>query len=374
MPALLDTDEADCFDNVDASLAVQGFGAADPLPRRAQVEPALAESIQRTSRRQTMTLLARTLRTALPALAALTVFSATAADYPTRPIEMLVPSTAGGGTDVMARVFADTAKKYISQPMVVNNKPGASGGIAMSEVQRAAPDGYKVAVIISELAIIPHLGISKVTVNDFIAIARLNGDPGLIAVRADSPFQSIEDLLAQARKAPGALTMGNAGTGTIWHLAAAAVEDKNGVKFNNVPFQGSAPSVMALVGGHVDAITVSPAEIGSNVTAGKVRVLVSMGDRRLPPPYDKVPTFKEKGIDLVLGTWRGLGVPLSTPADTVQTLRETARKTAQDPAFADALTRANLQPAYMDGPTFQAFMGEQSTYFKKLLGGLNIQK
>lgn len=308
------------------------------------------------------------------ASAALLSVPAAAAEFPSRPVEMVVPSSAGGGTDVMARIFADTAKKYISQPMVVSNKPGASGGIAMTEVQRATPDGYKVAVLISELAIIPHLGMTKVTTSDFIPIARLNGDPGLIAVRADSPLQSIEELLAQARKQPGTLSMGNAGTGTIWHLAAAAVEDKNGVRFNHVPFQGAAPSVMALVGGHVDAITVSPAEIGSHVAAGKVRVLVSMADRRLPPPYEKVPTFKEKGIDLVVGTWRGLGVPLGTPPEAVRVLRETARKTAEDPAFRDALARANLQPAYMEGESFQTFMNSQSAYFKKLLSGLNLQK
>ncbi|MGH6636984.1 MAG: Bug family tripartite tricarboxylate transporter substrate binding protein, partial [Polaromonas sp.] len=158
--------------------------------------------------------------------ASLLSVSALAADYPSRPIEMVVPSTAGGGTDVMARLFAETAKKYISQPIVVSNKPRASGGIGMTEVQRAVPDGYKIGVLISELAIVPHLGMTKVTTSDFIPLARLNGDPGLIAVRADSPLQSIEDLLAQARKQPGSLAMGNAGTGTIWHLAAAAVEEK----------------------------------------------------------------------------------------------------------------------------------------------------
>ncbi|XAH21852.1 tripartite tricarboxylate transporter substrate binding protein [Xylophilus sp. GW821-FHT01B05] len=318
------------------------------------------------------------LRIALPALlgamAALSATVAAAADYPSRPIEMIVPSSAGGGTDVMARLFADTAKKYLPQPIVVSNKPGASGGIAMTEVQRAVPDGYKIGVLISELAIIPHLNMTKVTTADFIPLARLNGDPGLIAVRADAPWQSIDDLLARARQQPGSVTMGNAGTGSIWHLAAAAVEEKTGVKFNHVPYQGAAPSVMALVGGHVDAITVSPAEIGSFVAAGKVRVLVSMAERRLGAPYDKVPTFKEKGTDLVLGTWRGLGVPLGTPPEVVQVLREATRKTAEDPAFRDALLRANLLPAYLDGVQFQAFMNSQSDYFKTLLGSLHIQK
>ena len=321
-----------------------------------------------------MKLLLQILSAAVAAIAATLALPAAAADYPTRPIEMVVPSSAGGGTDVMARLFADTARKYLAQPIVVSNRPGASGGIGMTEVQRAAPDGYKVAVLISELAIIPHLGMTKATTADFIPIARLNGDPGLIAVRADSPLQSIEDLLAQARKQPGTFSIGNAGTGTIWHLAAAAVEEKNGVRFNHVPFQGAAPSVLALVGGHVDAIVVSPAEVGPHFASGKARVLVAMAERRLPPPFDTVPTFRERNVDLVVGTWRGLGVPLNTPAETVQVLRETARKTADDSAFRDALAKANLQPAYQDGATFQAFMNSQSAYFRTLLAGLNLQK
>ena len=308
-----------------------------------------------------------------PMAALLLSVSALAADFPSRPIEIVVPSSAGGGTDVMARIFAETAKKYVSQPMVVSDKPGASGGIGMTEVQRATPDGYKIGVLISELAIIPHLGMTKATVSDFIPIARLNADPGVVAVRADAPWQSVEELLAQARKEPRSITMGNAGTGSIWHLAAAAVEEKNDVRFNHVPFQGAAPSVLALVGGHVNAITVSPAEIGSFVAAGKIRVLVALSERRLPAPFDKVMTFKEKGVDLVVGTWRGLGAPLGTPPEVVSYLREATRKTAEEPAFRDALSKANLQPAYLDAESFQTFMNSQSSYFKSLLNRLNLQ-
>ncbi|MFS2167088.1 tripartite tricarboxylate transporter substrate binding protein [Variovorax sp. Varisp62] len=297
-----------------------------------------------------------------------------AADYPTRPIEVIVPSSAGGGTDVMARLFADAVKKSVPQPLIVVNKPGAGGGIGMTEAQRAPADGYKIGVLISELAIIPHLNMTKVTTADFIPIARLNGDPGVIAVRAESPYKSIDDLLAAARKQEGAVSMGNAGTGTIWHLAAAAVEQKTRVRFNHVPFQGAAPSVGALVGGHVDAIMVSPAEIGSHVAAGKVRVLAALAERQLPAPYEKVPTFKEKGVDLVIGTWRGLGVPLKTPPDVVKYLRDVTRKAAEDSAFRDALLRANLQPAYMEGEQFQAFMNSQSVYFKSLLDSVDLKK
>jgi len=299
---------------------------------------------------------------------------AMAADYPARPIEFVVPSSPGGGTDVMTRTFADVARKYIAQPLIVTNKPGASGGIGMSEVQRAAPDGYKVSVLISELAIIPHLGMVKFTTDDFVPIARINADPGTIAVRADAPWNTIESLLEHARKNPGELKMGNAGSGTIWHLAAAAVEEKTGVRFNHIPFQGAAPSVMGLVGGHVDAITVSPAEIGPFVASGKLKTLVLMADQRLPGLYEKVPTFKERGVDLSVGTWRGLGVPIGTPPDVVKVLRDLTRKTVEDPAFKEAMAKNNLLVSYMEGEQFKPFMSAQSDYFKKLLTKVTIQK
>lgn len=300
--------------------------------------------------------------------------TAIAADYPTKSIEFIVPSSPGGGTDVMTRTFTEVARKYIAQPMIVTNKPGASGGIGMGEVQRAAPDGYKVSVLISELAIIPHLKMIKFGVNDFIPIARLNGDPGTVTVRADAPWTTIEAFLEHARKNPGDVKVGNAGAGSIWHLAAAAIEQKTGVQFNHIPFQGAAPSVLGLVGGHVDAITVSPAEVASFVASGKLKVLAIMADQRLPDLYAAVPTFKERGIDLSLGTWRGLGVPLNTPPETVKYLRDATRKTAEDPAFKDAMAKNNLLLAYMEGEQFKPFMNAQSEFFKNLLTKISVQK
>ena len=308
------------------------------------------------------------------ALETIATAPAVAADYPGKAIEFVVPSSPGGGTDVMARAFADVARKYFGQPIIVSNKPGASGGIGMSEVQRSAPDGYKVGVLISELAIIPHLGMIKFTTNDFVPIARINADPGTITVRADAPWNTVEAFLEHARKNPGEVKMGNAGSGTIWHLAATAVEEKAGVRFNHIPFQGAAPSVMGLMGGHVDAITVSPAEIGPFVASGKLKALVLMADQRLPGIYEKVPTFKERGVDLSVGTWRGLGVPTGTPPEVVKFLRDATRKTVEDPAFKEAMAKNNLLLAYMEGEQFKPFMSAQSDYFKNLLSRLPVQK
>jgi tripartite-type tricarboxylate transporter receptor subunit TctC len=299
---------------------------------------------------------------------------AMAAGYPDHPIEFIVPSSAGGGTDVMSRNYAEAARKYMAQTIVVTNKPGASGGIGMGEVQRATPDGYKVSVLISELAIIPHMNMIKFTSADFIPIARLNGDPGTITVRADAPWKTVEEFLANAKSKPGEVSMGNAGAGSIWHLAAAAVEEKSGAKFNHVPFQGAAPAVQGLMGGHVDAIAVSPAEVSSFVAAGKLKTLAIMSDQRLTGLYATVPTFKERGIDLSIGTWRGLGVPLGTPPEVVTFLRDLTRKVADDAGYKEAMAKSNLLTWYQEGDQFKTFMASQSDYFKTLLATIKVDK
>ena len=304
----------------------------------------------------------------------LALASAQSGPYPNHPVEFIVPSSAGGGTDVMTRNFAEAARKYMAQPIIVTNKPGVSGGLGMGEVQRATPDGYKVSVLISELAIIPHMGMIKFTSADFIPIARLNGDPGTITVRADAPWKTVEEFLAHAKGKPGEVTMGNAGAGSIWHLAAAAVEEKTGVKFNHVPFQGAAPATQALMGGHVDAIAVSPAEVSSFVAAGKLKTLAIMSDQRLVGLYAGVPTFKERGIDLSVGTWRGLGVPLGTPPEVVNFLRDVTRKVADDAGYKEAMAKSNLLLWYQEGEQFKPFMAAQSDYFKKILATLPVQK
>lgn len=206
---------------------------------------------------------------------------AQSSDYPMRPIEILVPASAGGGTDVLSRAFAEAAKKHLPQPMVINNKPGASGAIGMGEMINAKPDGYKLCMVIVEITILPHLGLTKYTWEDFQPIARLNADPAAITVRADAPWNTIEEFLVASQKNPGAMKMGNSGNGSIWHLAHAALEDKAGVKFNPIPFQGAAPAVVALLGGHIDAVSVSPGEVAVHVAGGKLKILAIMSDQRI---------------------------------------------------------------------------------------------
>jgi len=295
-----------------------------------------------------------------------------AADYPSKPIELVVPASAGGGTDALARGFAEVMKKYLPQPLVVNDKPGASGVIGMTDVLNARPDGYKVGMIIAELVILPHLGLAKFTYEGFVPVARLNGDPSAITVRADAPWNTIEEFLAAAKAKPGAITMGNSGNGSIWHLAAVGLEDKVGVKFNHVPFQGAAPGVVSLLGGQIDAVAVSPGEVAAHLQGGKLKMLAVMADERVKA-FDKVPTLKERGIDLSIGTWRGLALPKGTPAEVVNALREATAKAAKDPALRETLDKLNLGFAYLDAPEFGQAMARDHAYFKQLVAKVGIK-
>lgn len=310
----------------------------------------------------------------LPAAAALAAGQAVAQarDFPSKPIELVVPFQPGGGTDALARAFADATRKHMPQSMIVVNKPGASGAIGWQDVVNAKPDGYRLAVVTVELTTLPHMGLAKFTYDDFTPIARLNADQAAITVRADAPWNTIEEFIAAAKKDNGKLSMGNAGNGSIWHLAAAALEDKTSVKFNHTPFQGAGPAVLALLGGHIDAVAVSPAEVTTYVQAGKLKTLAVMADQRVKG-FDKVPTLKERGIDLTIGTWRGIAAPKNTPPEVVAYLKDLSKKAADEPAFREVLDKQNLGFAYADDVAFKAVMAKDSAYFKTLMGKLDIK-
>ena len=296
---------------------------------------------------------------------------ARAADYPTRPIELIVPASAGGGTDVLARAFAEAAKRHSPQPFIVVNRPGASGAVGFGEVLNARPDGYKVCVVFVELAILPFLNQIRFSADDFRMIARLNADPAAIMVRSEAPWRSFEDIIAEAKRRPGGVTLGDSGVGSIWHLSGAAMAEKTGTSFLHVPYPGAAPGLTALLGGHVDAMCCGPGEANAHVQGGKMRALVVMSDARVPG-FESVPTLRERGVDLTIGTWRGLAVPRATPAPVLEVLAEIARKAAAEPSFKEALARVNLGYSYGEAAEFDANVAVDRAFFRELTGRLKL--
>nr|WP_195812426.1 tripartite tricarboxylate transporter substrate binding protein [Xylophilus rhododendri] len=292
--------------------------------------------------------------------------------FPDKPIELVVPYQPGGGTDALARAYADAARKHMPQTVLVVNKPGASGAIGWQDVISSRPDGYRLAIITVELITLPPLGMARYNWDDLAPIAQLNADQAAITVRADSPWNTVEDFLAAAKVESGKVSVGNSGTGSIWHLAAAALQDKAGVKFNHTPFQGANPAVLALMGGHIDAVAVSPAEVTTFVQAGKLKTLAVMAEQRVKG-FEKVPTLKERGIDLVIGTWRGIAAPKNTPPEVIAYLKTASEKIANEASFREVLDKQNLGFVYADDKAFRKAITEDAAYFKTLIGKLDIK-
>ncbi|MGY5344698.1 tripartite tricarboxylate transporter substrate-binding protein [Paenibacillus glucanolyticus] len=290
-------------------------------------------------------------------------------NFPSKPVELIVPYAAGGGTDTVARSFADMAKNDLGQSIAVVNMEGGGGAVGMQNGAKAKADGYKVSMVTVELLTLPHSGLAQFSQTDFKPIALLNEDSGAITVKADAPWNTLEEFIAATKEKK--LKVGNSGTGAIWHLAAAAFEKETGAQFNHIPFEGAAPAVTALLGGHVDAVSVSPAEVVTQVQAGELKVLGVMAEERVESLPD-VPTLKESGIDLSIGTWRGLAVPKDTPDDVVKILEESFGKTAQSDEFKEQIKKMNLGYRYENGEGFTKLLEEQDQLFANLIPSLKL--
>ncbi|WP_447778135.1 tripartite tricarboxylate transporter substrate binding protein [Variovorax boronicumulans] len=298
-------------------------------------------------------------------------FATSAQTFPTQRIEFVVPNPPGGGTDVVGRAVAEAATKQLNQPVVVLNKPGASGSIGLSEAARAKPDGYKLAVLIPEVTWLASLGIGKVSQDDFIPLGQFTLDAASVTVRADAPWNSIEEFLADAKKRPNGMRIANSGNGGMWHLAAAALEETSGVKFMHVPYQGSAPAFMALLAAQVDATTVAPGEMTSHINAGKLKVLTVMSAQRMPG-FKDVPTLTERGIKLTVAVARGVAAPKGTPEPIVSALRTALRKAAEDPVLRERIAAQSMNFHYVDGPEYAASLARDAQLFQPLVGRLKL--
>lgn len=254
----------------------------------------------------------------------------------------------------------------------MENKPGGANAVGLTYGARAKPDGYTVTYLVAELAILPHLHLSVVTADDFDLLARTNYNPAAVTVRADAKWKTLKELIAYAKEHPGQVRVGNSGTGSIWHLAAAALQEAAGVEFKHVPFAGAALAVQALLGGHVDVVCVSPTEVQSHVEAGKLKMLAVMAKER-DPLFPEVPTAKELGYDLDIGAWGGLAVPKGTPPDVKEKLLTAFRKAVRDQKFVQMMTERGIRLAWLEGEEFAEFIKRQSEQNRRLIAALGLQ-
>jgi tripartite-type tricarboxylate transporter receptor subunit TctC len=279
--------------------------------------------------------------------------------YPSKPITMVVPFPPGGVADIVARPAADAMSRTLKQPVVIENKAGAGGGIGMGYVAKAKPDGYTLLLALSSISILPEA--DKVTgrqplyaLDQFVPIARFTADPTVLAVRSDSPWKTLSDFIADAKRRPGAITYGSSGNYGTMHMPMEMFSSAAGIKLLHVPYTGGGPAVVALLGGNVDALSTGPSTVIQHVKAGKVRVLASWGDKRLAS-LPEVPTLTESGVPTTFFQWSALFAPSGTPESILAKLREAARTAASDPTFVSALAAVETPVQYLDAPELQRF-------------------
>ena len=300
------------------------------------------------------------IRALLAAVALAFAFPAlTQSDYPNRPVTMIVPFPPGGVADITARPLAEAMGRLLAQPVVVENKAGAGGGVGMQFVTRAKPDGYTLLLALSSISIIPEA--DKVLGRDpmfqlaqLVPIARFTADPTVLAVRADAPWKSVAELLEAAKKDPGAIPYGSSGNYGTMHVPMEMLNAAANTRMLHVPFTGAGPAVVALLGGQVHALSTGPSSIMGHLRGGKLRVLATWGEARHPALPD-VPTLKELGYDAQFSQWTGLFVPAGTPEPVIAKLREAARAAVDDATFKAALARVETPVQYLDQPQFRAF-------------------
>ena len=279
--------------------------------------------------------------------------------YPSKPIALIVPFPPGGVADIVARPAADAMSRVLNAPIVIENKAGAGGAIGMAYVAKAKPDGYTLLLALSSISILPEA--DRVTgrapmfqLDQLVPIARLTADPTVLAVRADSPWKTLQEFVADAKKRPGAITYGSSGNYGTMHVPMEMFASSAGVKMLHVPYTGAGPAVIGLLGGNIDAVASGPSTVIQHVKAGKLRVLASWGDKRLASLPD-VPTLTESGYEAVFFQWSGLFAPAGTPEPVIVRLREAARAATVDGRFMAALATVETPIQYMDAPELQRF-------------------
>ena len=292
--------------------------------------------------------------------------------YPAGEVTIVVPYSPGGASDTVTRIIAKNVEPELGVPVIVTNKTGASGSIAMDFVRKSAKDGYTICYMPVESTMVGALGYTDLKPADFDFVAGAMTISAAVTVKADAPWNTIDEFMAYVKANPGKVSVGNSGTGSIWHIAAASIEEAEGVKFNHVPFEGAAPAIAALMGGHIDAVTVSDSEVQPNVKNGDFKILAVMGDKRSNVVPD-VPTLKESGMNVTAFGWGGFAVPTGTPADVKAILEKAFKAAIESEDFAKLCKERGMSLNYMTGAEIQSFANGQYDLYSVLIPKLGIK-
>lgn len=298
--------------------------------------------------------------------------------YPARPVTVVVPWGAGGGTDATARIVASILEKNLGQPFNVVNRTGGSGVVGHSAIATAAPDGYTIGMITVEITMMHWQGLTELKPESYTPLALMNEDPPGVQVNAASPYKTIKEL-ADAIKAnpPGKFKASGTGQGGIWHLALIGWLTAMGLKPDHVPWvpsNGAAPAMQDLAAGGIDIVTCSVPEARAIIEAGKARSLAIMAPAR-NPQFKDVPTLKEGlGIEYTVGAWRGIAGPKGLPKDIADKLTAELKKAYDSKEFNEFMASRGFAVRWGDAAAFAKFMAEGNAAMGTAMQAAGLRK
>ena len=311
------------------------------------------------------------------ALGLLLAATATMAAYPERPVTLIVPWAAGGGTDATARIIGSLLEKELGQPVNVVNRTGGSGVVGHQAIAQAAPDGYTIGLITVEIGMLHWQGLTDINGTSYTPIGLVNADPAAIQVRADAPYKSVNDLVAAIKANPGKLKASGTGQGGIWHLALAGMLRDLKVDPASVPWvpsNGAAPGLQDLVAGGVEIAPVSLPEARSLIDAGKVKSLAIMADKP-PALYPNLPTLKSvTGSNWQMAAWRGIAAPKNVAPEARDKLVAAIRKIAASKEYNDFMSQRGFGVVYAGPDDFAKMMAQSDADLGATMKAVGIVK
>jgi tripartite-type tricarboxylate transporter receptor subunit TctC len=299
--------------------------------------------------------------------------SALAQNFPAKPIKLIIAFSAGGPTDVTMRQLADNASKILGQPVLIENKPGASGTLPAQSLQIAQPDGYTLAQI--------PLGVFRIgyttkinwdPLEDITYVLNVTGYAFGMVVPTDSPLKTWADFVAYAKANPGRLTYGSTGNLTSPHLTTEILAQQAGIELQHVPYKGNSEAMFAILSGQIMAVADSTG-FAPHVESGKLRVLNTWGEKRLAK-FPDAPTLKELGYDLVQTSPFGIGAPKGTPPEVVKKLHDAFKQAMEEPSYVAALARYDMLPDYKSSAEYTQFARDTVKREKAVIDKLGLAK
>lgn len=296
------------------------------------------------------------------------------AQYPEQPITYVVPWSPGGGTDTTSRTVAAFLQEELGQPVNVVNRTGGGGVIGHLATASADADGYTIGAVTVEITMMHHTGLTDLTYESYTPIALLVNNNAAVTVRADAPWDTLDELVAYIRENPGELQASGTSLGGIWDLARIGFLDAAGLSPDAMPWvpsQGAAPAFQELLAGGVDVVTAALAEANTLRQAGEVKVLGVMADERLAS-FPDVPTLAEQGYDWSIGGWVSLAAPAGISEEALAELANAIDATMNNPEFLERMGTAGLNIQYVPTSDIAAFMAEQDAVMGQLLEAAGV--